>query len=207
MAGVAPVSELDLGQGQEGDPVLTSMSHTGTSSDLNYDHSDVGTSFSSDRVEKASDAEWSSLNNPLHESEGKSRVFKGLSNILERDAPLDFSVASILNGENASSSPKLKISTPSTTFTPLGDIPAAPAVPTSVAEAFATAQFQKARELFSVGMSVDPQHGPLYHAYGNMELVNSCVVIEYKISYHTVWHFSVPQDLHQYLLPPSLPTL
>lgn len=177
MAGVAPVSELDLGQGQEGDPVLTSMSHTGTSSDLNYDQSDAGTSFSSDRVEKASDAEWSSLNNPLHESEGKSRVFKGLSNILERDAPLDFSVASILNGENASSSPKLKISTPTTTFTPLGDIPAAPAVPTSVAEAFATAQFQKARELFSVGMSVDPQHGPLYHAYGNMELVNSCFII------------------------------
>lgn len=29
-----------------------------------------------------------------------------------------------------------------------------------------------ARQLFSVGMQVDPQHGPLYHAYGNMELVS-----------------------------------
>ena len=31
-------------------------------------------------------------------------------------------------------------------------------------------QVQKARYLFSIGQVVDPQHGPLYHAYGNMEL-------------------------------------
>ena len=35
---------------------------------------------------------------------------------------------------------------------------------------FANKQFKKARHLLSLGMIVDPQHGPLYHAYGNMEL-------------------------------------
>lgn len=35
---------------------------------------------------------------------------------------------------------------------------------------FANKQFKKARHLLSLGMVVDPQHGPLYHAYGNMEL-------------------------------------
>ena len=35
---------------------------------------------------------------------------------------------------------------------------------------YANSKFQKARQLFSIGMLVDPQHGPLYHAYGNMEL-------------------------------------
>ena len=37
-------------------------------------------------------------------------------------------------------------------------------------EELASNKFQKARQLFSIGMLVDPQHGPLYHAYGNMEL-------------------------------------
>ena len=36
--------------------------------------------------------------------------------------------------------------------------------------AYANKQFRKARHLLSLGMIVDPQHGPLYHAYGNMEL-------------------------------------
>ncbi len=35
---------------------------------------------------------------------------------------------------------------------------------------YANKQFRKARHLLSLGMIVDPQHGPLYHAYGNMEL-------------------------------------
>ena len=34
--------------------------------------------------------------------------------------------------------------------------------------AYANKQFRKARHLLSLGMIVDPQHGPLYH--GNMEL-------------------------------------
>lgn len=32
-------------------------------------------------------------------------------------------------------------------------------------------RYADVRELFQVGMEVDPQHGPLYHAYGNFELV------------------------------------
>lgn len=39
------------------------------------------------------------------------------------------------------------------------------------AQEFAHSQLLKARELFSAGMFTDPQHGPLYHAYGNMEMV------------------------------------
>lgn len=35
---------------------------------------------------------------------------------------------------------------------------------------FAKQKIEEARQLFSTGMIVDPQHGPLYHAYGNMEL-------------------------------------
>jgi hypothetical protein len=147
-----------------------SFSDDGTTAGLNYIATNAGTSFSSDRAEHASDAEWASLNNPVHE--GKSRVFKVLSNVLEKDAPLDFSISTVSLSGNQSSPQKVKGTAAVIAFTPLGDIPAAPAAPTSVAEAFATAQFHKARHLFSVGMTVDPQHGPLYHAYGNMELVS-----------------------------------
>lgn len=156
------------------DPSISSFSDDGSIAGLNYVSSETGTSFSSDRADQASDAEWASLNSPVHE--GKSRVFKVLSNVLERDLPLDFSIAAASLGGNHSSPIKLKsgsAATASIAFTPLGDIPAAPAAPTSVAEAFAAAQFHKARHLFSVGMAVDPQHGPLYHAYGNMELVRT----------------------------------
>lgn len=38
--------------------------------------------------------------------------------------------------------------------------------------AYATSKFEEARQLFSIGMEVDPYHGPLYHAYGNSELVS-----------------------------------
>jgi tetratricopeptide (TPR) repeat protein len=41
----------------------------------------------------------------------------------------------------------------------------------AAAQTFAKQQIVKARLLYSVGMSTDPQHGPLYHAYGNMEMV------------------------------------
>ena len=40
-------------------------------------------------------------------------------------------------------------------------------------------KFIEARVLFSIGMEVDPYHGPLYHAYGNMELVT------FHIYYHS----------------------
>lgn len=40
-----------------------------------------------------------------------------------------------------------------------------------LAQIFAKEQIDKARLLFAVGMEVDPRHGPLYHAYGNMEMV------------------------------------
>jgi tetratricopeptide (TPR) repeat protein len=49
----------------------------------------------------------------------------------------------------------------------------APGTPRDQAEdavEFASKQHKKARHLLSLGMVVDPQHGPLYHAYGNMEL-------------------------------------
>lgn len=36
---------------------------------------------------------------------------------------------------------------------------------------YAAAKFKEARNLFSIGMEVDPYHGPLYHAFGNSELV------------------------------------
>lgn len=36
---------------------------------------------------------------------------------------------------------------------------------------YAAAKFEEARNLFSIGMEVDPYHGPLYHAFGNSELV------------------------------------
>ncbi len=49
------------------------------------------------------------------------------------------------------------------------DMPPLPIEPTHELRNKAFAQFQKARQLFSIGMIVDPQHGPLYHAYGNME--------------------------------------
>jgi len=38
------------------------------------------------------------------------------------------------------------------------------------ANEFAAAQLAKARQLLNIGMLVDPQHGPIYHAFGNMEL-------------------------------------
>lgn len=47
---------------------------------------------------------------------------------------------------------------------------------------YAAAKFKEARNLFSIGMEVDPYHGPLYHAFGNSELVrlihllNDCTV-------------------------------
>lgn len=47
----------------------------------------------------------------------------------------------------------------------------------STAQIFAKEQVEKARLLFAVGMEVDPQHGPLYHAYGNMEMVNHYYVL------------------------------
>jgi hypothetical protein len=37
---------------------------------------------------------------------------------------------------------------------------------------YAAAKFEEARNLFSIGMEVDPYHGPLYHAFGNSELVS-----------------------------------
>jgi len=49
------------------------------------------------------------------------------------------------------------------------DMPPLPAEPSHELRKKASTQFQKARQLFSIGMIVDPQHGPLYHAYGNME--------------------------------------
>lgn len=159
------LSDIDL-EGQPDSAPLPSFAENGAAAEPNYDHGEAGTSFSSDRAEKASDAEWSSLQNPVHE--GKSRVLKVESNVLERDSPLDFSASS---RDNNSAPAKSKASA-AVTFTPLGDLPAAPAIPTNVAESFAAAQFQKARHLYSVGMAVDPQHGPLYHAYGNMELVS-----------------------------------
>lgn len=161
-------SDLDLdGSEQVSDPSLTSFADDGTNAGLNYDQGDAVTSFSADRAEQASDAEWSSL-----EQGDSSRVMKMkvLSNVLERDAPLDFSLLS--SNSTADSRTKASAPVPTINFTPLGDLPATPAVPTNIAEAFAAAQFQKARNLFSIGMTVDPQHGPLYHAYGNMELVN-----------------------------------
>lgn len=53
---------------------------------------------------------------------------------------------------------------------PFSDLPPLPANPGEAETAYATEQYKKARYLFSIGMLVDPQHGPLYHAYGNMEL-------------------------------------
>jgi len=38
-------------------------------------------------------------------------------------------------------------------------------------KAYSKKQTQLARLLFELGMKADPQHGPLYHAYGNMEQV------------------------------------
>jgi len=121
------------------------------------------TSFSSDRAEAASEAEWASLDPPVKDEE--RTTFYAHSNMLEKDLPLDFSVND--HTHKVKSGNKVNIDG---SFTPLGDIPEAPAAPTAAAEAFAAAQFQKARDLYSVGMMVDPQHGPLYHAYGNMEL-------------------------------------
>ena len=166
-------SDLDLDSSEQGsDPSLTSFADDGTNAGLNYDQGDAVTSFSADRAEQASDAEWSSLE---HGDSNRVMKMKVLSNVLERDAPLDFSLSSNTTPDSrAKASPS-----PAINFTPLGDLPATPAVPTNIAEAFAAAQFQKARNLFSIGMTVDPQHGPLYHAYGNMELVSmhtsSCV--------------------------------
>ena len=38
--------------------------------------------------------------------------------------------------------------------------------------AYAIGQLVHARELFELGLLADSRHGPLYHAYGNMELVS-----------------------------------
>jgi hypothetical protein len=70
------------------------------------------------------------------------------------------------------------LTSPPISFTPLGEIPAPPSDPTAAAEHFAAEQFQKARQLFTIGMIVDPQHGPLYHAYGNMEMVSASPLFE-----------------------------
>ena len=56
------------------------------------------------------------------------------------------------------------------------------------AETMAALQFEKARHLFRMGLLVDPQHGPLYHAYGNMELVS---VISYYAHYFSIQMFDV----------------
>ena len=85
---------------------------------------------------------------------------------LERDPPLDFSSPD----SNRQQQQQQLSAGEAISFGPLGDIPVAPPPPTPAAETFAAAQFRKARHLFSIGMVVDPQHGPLYHAYGNMEL-------------------------------------
>ena len=45
-----------------------------------------------------------------------------------------------------------------------------PEAPSKDARIQAMKQFEKARTLFGIGLVVDPQHGPLYHAYGNMEM-------------------------------------
>jgi hypothetical protein len=130
----------------------------------NYVNSNGPTSFSSDRAEAASDAEWASTHEGRVKDEERNTFFAH-SNMLEKDLPLDFSIDHATH--KVKSGNKVNVDG---SFTPLGDIPEAPAAPTAAAEAFAAAQFQKARDLFSVGMMVDPQHGPLYHAYGNMEL-------------------------------------
>ncbi len=48
--------------------------------------------------------------------------------------------------------------------------PDEPVRSSSQAAAFAESQFSLARNLFMIGMEINPLHGPLYHAYGNMEL-------------------------------------
>lgn len=155
----------------------------------------IGTSFSSYRAYATSNAECanleiSSINN---EREGNDKENKELANTLEKDSPLYFSdyldnidsiIPSLSDTSESYRNDKLKkksgINSKSSdqndivksTFTPHGDIPCGPVIPTVVAQTFASSQFQKARHLFIVGMIVDPQHGPLYHAYGNMELVS-----------------------------------
>ena len=46
------------------------------------------------------------------------------------------------------------------------------APPNSTAIESALQKFDFAQKLFEVGMEADPQHGPLYHAYGNAEMVS-----------------------------------
>jgi tetratricopeptide (TPR) repeat protein len=54
-------------------------------------------------------------------------------------------------------------------FNPILDVPPRD-VPSETAKVVADEQFLKARYLFNLGTTVDPQHGPLYHAHGNMEI-------------------------------------
>jgi len=55
-------------------------------------------------------------------------------------------------------------------FTSLREMPQFPSPTSMEAKCIATAQFEKARQLFNFGMLLDPHHGPLYHAYGNFEM-------------------------------------
>jgi len=52
-----------------------------------------------------------------------------------------------------------------------------------VALALENAQLIRARELLQLGLLVDLRHGPLYHAYGNMELVSRDVERDRVYSY------------------------
>ena len=57
-----------------------------------------------------------------------------------------------------------------TTLDPFSDLPPASSSLEHDAVTYCKDQVDKARYLLSIGEIVDPQHGPLYHAYGNMEL-------------------------------------
>lgn len=56
----------------------------------------------------------------------------------------------------------------------------------------AEAKFQAARELFTVGMEADPLHGPVYHAYGNMELVSRSGPVETCFRQLTLYRYCNP---------------
>jgi hypothetical protein len=46
------------------------------------------------------------------------------------------------------------------------------ASPTQSKSSFTESQLSYARLLFELGTKADLKHGPLYHAYGNMEMVS-----------------------------------
>ena len=68
-------------------------------------------------------------------------------------------------GLDAASSPLSVSAPPSSSTPPWGQLSG------SELRAWAASKLQRARELFQMGVAVDHFHGPLYHAYGNMELV------------------------------------